>query len=69
MREICSDLTERANLIEREIEIERARFDMRVAQRRKDQESKLQDLRAQLGAVNRLLSFFLRTVNMRLVWQ
>ena len=57
MREICSELRERASLIQREIEFETTRFDMRVAQLRTDQEGKLKDLRAQLGAVNGLLNF------------
>ena len=55
MRDICGDLQERANIVEHEINAEHARFEMLLVQLKREQDSTLEDLRAQLRAVKRLV--------------
>jgi len=55
MRDICGDLQERANIIEREIKAEHARFEMLLVQLKGQQDNRLAELRTQLWAVRRFV--------------
>jgi hypothetical protein len=55
MRDIRGDLQERASMVEREIKVERARLEMLLTQLKREQDSRLEHLRAQLWAMNRLV--------------
>jgi hypothetical protein len=54
MRDIRYDLQERIDLVRQQIRAEQAQFEVRIAQLRKEQSPRLDDLRAQLQAVTRL---------------
>jgi hypothetical protein len=55
MRDIRSDLQDRADWIGEQIKSERNQFEIATAQLRKDQTNRLEDLGTQLQAVTRLL--------------
>jgi hypothetical protein len=55
MRDIRSDLQDRANWVWQQIRAEQAQFEILTAQLKREQDSRLEDLRAQLQAVTRLL--------------
>jgi hypothetical protein len=55
MRDIRGDLQDRANMVEQQINAEQAQFERLIAQLKKKQGSRLEDLRAQLQAVNKLI--------------
>jgi hypothetical protein len=55
MRDIRGDLQERGNIVEQEINAEHARFEMLLVRLKREQDSTLADLRAQLQAVKRLV--------------
>lgn len=55
MRDIRGDLQERANLFEQQINAEHAQFDNLIEQLKREQDSRLEDLKAQLQAVNRVI--------------
>jgi hypothetical protein len=57
MRDICSDLKDRVNLVRQQIRAEQAQFEVLTAQLKRERDSRLEDLRAQLQAVTRLLQF------------
>ena len=55
MRDIRGDLQERANIVEHEINAEHAGFEMLLEQLKREQDRTLEDLKAQLRAVKRLV--------------
>jgi len=57
MRDIRCDLEARAQLLERQISDENARFERAILQLRTALDSNLQQLRAQLRLANKLLEF------------
>ena len=57
MRDIRSDLQDRANWIRQQIRAEQAQFESLTAQLRREQTNRLKDLNAQLTAVTKLLHF------------
>jgi hypothetical protein len=57
MRDIRSDLQDRANWIRQQIRAEQAQFETLTAQLRREQTNRLKDLNAQLKAVTKLLHF------------
>jgi hypothetical protein len=60
MRDIRGDLQDRANLLEEQINNAEAHFDKLVEQLRAEHESRLEDLKAELAAVSRLMEVELR---------
>lgn len=54
MRDISGDLQERANLLKQQTNSARAEFEKLIEQIKWEHDSKLKDLRAELGAVNRV---------------
>jgi cell division protein FtsX len=54
MRDIRGDLQERVNMLKQQIKAERAHFEALTAQLKKERESPIEELKAQLQAVNRL---------------
>jgi hypothetical protein len=65
MRDIRTDLQDRANSIAHEISAENARFASLVSQIESEQSSKLTHLRAQLRLANKLIEFTLWHDNLR----
>jgi hypothetical protein len=63
MRDIRDDLKDRVKLVE--INVEQAQFEALTAQLKREQDSRLGDLRAQLRAVNRLLEIATWQHNLR----
>jgi hypothetical protein len=57
MRDIRSDLQDRVNLVRQQIRAEQAQFEVLTAQLKREHDRRLEDLRAQLQAVTRLLQF------------
>jgi hypothetical protein len=55
MRDIRGDLQERANLLEQQINAAQAEFEKRIEQLKREQDSRLDDLKAELEAVNRVM--------------
>ena len=60
MRDIRGDLQDRASLLEEQINNAEAHFDKLVEQLRAEHESRLEDLKAELAAVSRLMEVELR---------
>ena len=60
MRDIRGELQERANLFEGQINAHEAQFDKLIDQLKRDHNQRLEDLKTELEAVNRLLDFELR---------
>ncbi len=67
MHDIVADLRERAQLLERQISAENARFDRAVAELKAEEENALQHLRAQLLLANKLIDFTAWHHNVRTV--
>ena len=65
MRDIRGDLQERANIVERKIHAEHARYEMLLEQLNREQDSILRDLGAKLQAVNRLVEMATWQHNLR----
>jgi hypothetical protein len=57
MRDIRSDLQERADWFRQQIRAEQAEFESLIAQLKREQINRVDDLRAQLEAVTKLLQF------------
>ena len=57
MRDIRSDLQDRANRIRQQLRAEQAQFEILTAQLKREQSNRLEDLRAHLQAVTSLLQF------------
>jgi len=55
MRDIRGDLQERGNLFEQQINAAQAEFEKLIEQLKKEQDSRLDDLKAELEAVNRVM--------------
>jgi hypothetical protein len=55
MRDIRSDLQDRADWIRQQIRSEQTQFEMRIARLKREQSNQVDDLRAQLEAVTKLL--------------
>ena len=60
MRDIRGDLQDRAGLLEEQINAHEAQFDKLIDQLKREHDSRLEDLKAELEAVNRLLEVELR---------
>jgi hypothetical protein len=60
MRDIRGELQERANLFEEQINAHEVQFDKLIDQLKREHDQRLQDLKTELEAVNRLLDFELR---------
>jgi CII-binding regulator of phage lambda lysogenization HflD len=57
MRDIKSDLQERVDLVQKQINAEHAQFEKLIFQLKTEHNSRLEDLRVQLRAVNKLIDF------------
>jgi len=55
MRDLRGDFQDRADMVEQQINAEHAQFDNLIEQLKREQDSRLEDLKAQLQAVNRLI--------------
>jgi hypothetical protein len=62
MRDIRGDLQDRAALLEEQINAHEAQFDKLIDQLKREHDQRLEDLKAELDAVNRLLDLELRRV-------
>lgn len=62
MRDIRGDLQDRANLLEEQIIAHEAQFDQLVDQIKREHDQRLEDLKIELDAVNRLLDLELRRI-------
>jgi hypothetical protein len=60
MRDIRGDLQDRAALLEEQINAQEAQFDQLIEQLRREHDTRLEDFRAELDAVNRLMELELR---------
>lgn len=60
MRDIHGDLQDRASLLQEQINAHEAQFDKLIDQLKREHDSRLEDLKAELEAVNRLLEVELR---------
>jgi hypothetical protein len=60
MRDIRGDLQDRASLLEEQINAHEAQFDKLIEQLKREHDSRLEDLKAELEAVTRLLEVELR---------
>ena len=60
MRDIRGDLQDRASLLEEQINAQEAQFDQLVEQLKREHDTRLEDFRAELDAVNRLMELELR---------
>ena len=60
MRDIRGDLQDRASLLEEQINAHEAQFDKLIEQLKREHDARLEDLKAELEAVNRLLELELR---------
>jgi hypothetical protein len=66
MRDIRGDLQDRVKMIEQQIDAEHAQFQTLIAQLKREQESRLEGLKTQLQAVNRLIELATWQNNLRL---
>ena len=55
MRDLRGDLQDRADMVEQQINAEHAQLQTLIAQLKMEQDSRLEDLKAKLQAVNRLI--------------
>jgi hypothetical protein len=55
LRDIRGDLQDRVNMVEQQINAEHAQFKTLIAQLKREQDSRSEDLKSQLQAVNRLI--------------
>ena len=62
MRDIRGDLQDRANLLEEQISAHEAQFDKLIDQLKREHDQRLEDLKIEIDAVNRLLDLELRRV-------
>jgi hypothetical protein len=62
MRDIRGDLQDRAGLLEEQIKAHEAQFDQLIEQLKREHDQRLDDLKTELEAVNRLLELELRRV-------
>ena len=60
MRDIRGDLQDRAGLLEEQINAHEAQFDKLIEQLKREHDARLEDLKAELEAVNRLIEVELR---------
>src|SRR3990170_8532656 len=63
MRDIRGDLQDRAGLLEEQISAHEAQFEKLIDQLKREHESRLEDLKAELEAVNRLIEVELRRLD------
>ena len=63
MRDIRGDLQDRASLLEEQINAHEAEFEKLIEQLKREHDSKLEDLKAELEAVNRLMEVELRRLS------
>ncbi len=62
MRDIRGDLQDRAALLEEQINAHEAQFDKLIEQLKREHDSRLEDLKTELEAVNRLMELELRRI-------
>jgi hypothetical protein len=62
MRDIRGDLQDRAALLEEQINAQEAQFDQLIEQLKNEHDARLEDFRAELDAVNRLMELELRRI-------
>jgi hypothetical protein len=62
MRDIRGDLQDRAGLLEEQINAHEAQFDKLIEQLKREHDTRLEDLKAEFEAVNRLLEVELRRI-------
>jgi hypothetical protein len=60
MRDIRGDLQDRASLLEEQINAQETQFDQLIDQLKREHDTRLEDFRAELDAVNRLMELELR---------
>ena len=65
MRDIRGDLQDRASLLEEQINAQEAQFDQLIEQLKREHDTRLEDFRAELDAVNRLMELELRRLEER----
>ena len=65
MRDIRGDLQDRAALLEEQINAHEAQFDKLIDQLKREHDSRLEDLKTELEAVNRLMELELRRLDSR----
>lgn len=65
MRDIRGDLQDRANLLKEQINAHQAQFDTLIEQFKREYDARLDDLKAELEAVNRLMDLELRRLGTR----
>jgi hypothetical protein len=63
MRDIRADLQDRASLLEEQINAHEAEFEKLIEQLKREHDSRLEDLKAELEAVTRLMEVELRRLN------
>jgi hypothetical protein len=63
MRDIRGDLQDRAALLEEQINAQEAQFDQLIEQLKNEHDARLEDFRAELDAVNRLMELELRRID------
>jgi hypothetical protein len=63
MRDIRGDLQDRAALLEEQINAHEAQFDKLIDQLKREHDSRLEDLKTELEAVNRLMELELRRID------
>ncbi len=63
MRDIRGDLQDRAGLLEEQINAHEAQFDKLIEQLKREHDARLEDLKAELEAVNRLMEVELRRLD------
>jgi hypothetical protein len=66
MRDIRDDLQDRVRMVEQQINAEHAQFQTMIAQLKREQEARLEDLTVQLRAVNGLIELTAWQHNARL---
>ena len=62
MRDIRGDLQDRAALLEEQLNTHEAQYEKLIEQLKREHETRLEDLRAELEAVNRLMELELRRI-------
>jgi hypothetical protein len=62
MRDIRGDLQDRAALLEEQLNAQEAQFDQLIEQLKREHDTRLEDFRAELDAVNRLMELELRRI-------
>ena len=65
MRDLRGDFQDRADMVEQQINAEHAQFDNLIEQLKREQDSRLEDLKAQLRAMTRFIELTIWQHNVR----